>query len=184
MSETISARQSILNYLTGEVLGSVSPQTEGSISIEPLPDGSKTIIPKEHRNSFHHDATTGLRIIRGTEPRFVFGTGILHPPRSEESNEDDGNKDSAGQGPEDVGVAVPPEFEISPAKLVGDSDTEPFGLERSQNQRPSAMGLSATVESTDATAVTFTIVATTYRPFDVAFEGESYSQRWWETYPA
>ena len=179
MSETISARQSILNYLTGEVLGSVSPQTEGSISIEPLPDGSKTIIPKEHRNSFHHDATTGLRIIRGTEPRFVFGTGILHPPRSEESNEDDGNKDSAGQGPEDVGVAVPPEFEISPAKLVGDSDTEPFGLERSQNQRPSAMGLSATVESTDATAVTFTIVATTYRPFDVAFEGESYSQRWW-----
>lgn len=178
MSDVISARHSILNYVTGEVLGSVFPQTEDSVPIEPPPDGSTATIAKEHRNSFHHDATTGLRIIRGTEPRFVFGTGILHPPRSEDNKEDE-DKGSGDQSPQDVGVAAPPEFEINPAKLVDDSDAEPFGLERSQNQRPSAMGLSATVASSGTTVVTFTIAATTYKPFDVSFEGESYTQRWW-----
>ena len=178
MSDGTSARHSVLNYLRGEVLGSVAPPTDGSVPIEPPNDGSKTTISKEHRNSRHHDATTGLRIIRGTEPRFVFGTGILHPPRSE-ANDEDEDKDSGDQGPQGVGAPTPPEFEINPAKLADDADAEPFGLERSQNQRPSAMGLSATAESSATTVVTFTIAATTYRPFDVSFEGESYSQRWW-----
>ena len=179
MSETISARQSILDYLTGEVLGSVAPRIEGSIALEPTLDGVTTTISKDHRNSFHHDAPTGLRIIRGTEPRFVFGTGILHPPRGEEMNEEEKNNGSGDVGPEEVGLAAPPEFEINLAKLAGDTDAEPFGLERSQNQRPSAMGLSATVDSTPTTVATFTITGTTYRPFTVSFEGENYSQTWW-----
>jgi len=179
MKEVVSARESVLNYVIGEVLGSVEPQTEGSIPISPPLDGSATEISKEHRNSPHHDSFTGLRIIRGTEPRFVFGTGILHPPRSEMAQEAEESSEADDFEDENIELVSPPEFEISPAKLAGDADAEPFGLERSQNQRPSAMGLSATVESKDSTVVTFSVKATTYHPFDVTFEGESYSQRWW-----
>jgi len=179
MSEVISARQSILNYVTGEVLGSVKPHGEDSVPLHDPLDGTEIQIAKEHRNSAHHDTSNGLRIIRGTEPRFVFGTGILHPPRTEAVSDDEDGGASGVIEEEGKELGRPPEFEISQAKLTGDNDSEPFGLERSQNQRPSAMGLSATVESAGTTVVTFEISATTYSHFDVTFEGESYSQTWW-----
>ena len=181
MSEvaTATARETVLNYVAAQVRGLSEPANSGALPL-PEPDAANQItIPEEHHRSefFHPD--NGLPIVRGTEPRFVFGTGVLHPPRSQVENMAEDDVEASEEGVTDGPHFSAPEFQIDNKKLAEDDVAEDFGLQRSQDYRPSAMGLSASILPTENTTLSFKISATTYKRALVTVEGLKNKQNWW-----
>lgn len=178
-AQSTTARETVLNFVAAQVKGASEASMSGAVPL-PKPDETKKItIPEEHQRSAFFNPDNGLPIVRGTEPRFVFGTGVLHPPKTqvEEAPVVDELETDDGQswGPQ----FSPPEFEIDEKKLVEYDVGEDFSLERSQDYRPSAMGLSASILPGDNTILSFEVTATIYEKIGVKVEGLKNEQSWW-----
>lgn len=170
-----------MEYMTSQVFGCTSNPPKNSVPLpEPSPEG-QYLVASENQGLPHHVQESGLPIVRGTEPRFVFGTGVLHPPRSEKSDTVAGETvliESESDFDEQEFV-VAPEFEPDFKGKADDQNAEGFGLERSQNLRPSAMGLTALLDFETDGKLHFTIQATTYGAISVQVESQKNPQQWW-----
>lgn len=178
--KSLSARETVVAYIKSQVWGKVAPSENDSVAMLEPDDSGAYVITTEDEKKEHLNPENGLPFIRSTEPRFVFGTGILHPPLLQFENGDDADELESGEFEDEPAVVAIPQFESRTKAQTDADDSETFGLDRSQNLRPSAMGVSTTIQPGESDVITISVSGTTYSKLPVSFASGYNPQVWWK----
>lgn len=168
-----AARETVTNYLIGEVWG---PRAKDPEALELPSPGTDGIVhfPKDAQGTRYFDSETGESILQGIRPELQFGTGVLHAP----------SRVFSSQG-EEFAEFEEPELEIEPdledkemkANITADDEAD-FALDQSQKLHPSALGFTAQLSDVAAPDFRVEFSCAIYLPIDVQFEGYS-KTTWW-----
>ncbi len=181
-SNGIVARQTIVDYLVGEVWGQSSGTPAWAVPL-PAPDKDGVVQLKKDDYATYFDAESGEPIVQGLRPEYQFGTGVLHAP-------DGSGKSTKGAGVLEEELSVEestnlPEIDLPPSATnikVGSDDGDEFGLTMSQRKRPSAMGLTFHAHINSGDSVKVRISGARYDQIKVAFESPT-EQIWHKRAP-
>lgn len=167
------AREAVLDYLKSQILGPGIPSGVPALGLDLNSD--KVLVKKTDRNDKAlFDAATGWALLR-ENPKMVFGTGVLHPPREEQI----------------AGEEIDDEPELAPNQSLGKSEDvtvsskagpedDDSGLEKSQTRRPTVFGLSARTQISEDSQIRITLHAGVYEQMDVKIEDSQREiDKWW-----
>ena len=177
----IEARQTVVDYLIGEVWGNTGGNPEWAQPL-PAPDSNGVVQLKKDDYTTYFDSETNEPIVQGLRPEYQFGTGILHAPdgagKATQSTVDldEESYDDIMKAPE---IDVPP---VTSTVKVGSDEGDEFGLTMSQRKRPSAMGLTFHAHLNAGDSVKLRITGARYEPIKVSFESST-ELAWYKRVP-
>lgn len=167
------AREVIADYLFSQVIGSNKPHPS-STPLKRIDAGEIYELGDSEDWGEFHDEITGFPILQNTRPEMVFGTGIIHSPENASDKFLDApiSSDDSSEQEEGVDYSLPLDFEIEDlpeidVDLSDDPAIDTFGIEKTQQKRPSAMGLTALALLEPETEIQIILRGSTYSSFDV-----------------
>lgn len=167
------ARDAVIEYLRSQILGPEVPSGGPTLALD-LKVGEAFVKKTDRNDKALYDAETGWALLR-ENPKMVYGTGVLHPPREELI--------SAEEMEDEPDSAVPPvggySGDVSVSSRSGPEDDE-SGLEKSQTRRPTVFGLSARSRISEDSELRITLSAGVYEQVDVKIEDSHREKdKWW-----